>query len=246
LRCLDLWGIPYSRNEEGLVHVWLGDLGRIPLEEQLHWKSYNVLPSGGLEEKFYKTQIEGQFVDIDEPHYVLLRHIDRINEAFVSRFEWPLFRKLGEDESYIYKIIHPPLANELKEFSDQLLYLSKVLQDSLNVSRICASIVDQSKLYNAKGDRLPPITILEAFLLEAFSAPSEIQAFCESLRTLQSLRSLVSAHRLNRKEFQKTIAKTGLIGSIRYFDLFNQIVQNINSALQGLLQMIGNNQSSVA
>ena len=44
LRCLNLWILPIDITEEGLIQVWLGDLGRIPYKEQLHWRQFNVPP----------------------------------------------------------------------------------------------------------------------------------------------------------------------------------------------------------
>lgn len=235
LRCLDLWGIPYSINEEGLVHVWLGDLGRLPEDEQLHWKTYNVLPSGGLEESFYRSQIEGEFVDVDTPHFKILQLRKQINELFLAKFGWQLFRDLDEREAYIYQVIHPPLSNELKEFSDQLIYLSKVLQDSLNVSEMSKAVADRSKITDREGKKISPIQILQVFLTEIFGDTHFVKDLCESLRNLQRFRSTMSAHRLDRKAYEKILTEKGFVGRINHNDVFNRLVQDINSSMEALL-----------
>ena len=48
LKCLSLWHLPIDITEEELVQVWLGDLGRIPYKEQLHWRQFNVTPRGTI------------------------------------------------------------------------------------------------------------------------------------------------------------------------------------------------------
>ena len=50
--CLDLWVLPFGENDDELIHVWLGDLGRIPHKEQIYWKAYNTVPRKGLKQKF--------------------------------------------------------------------------------------------------------------------------------------------------------------------------------------------------
>jgi len=235
LRCLDLWGIPYSINEEGLVHVWLGDLGRIPEDEQLHWKACNVLPSGRLEESFLRTQVLGEFADPDSPHFKVLQLRKQVNEFFLAKFGWQLFRDLDERERYIYQVIHPPLSNEPKEFSDQLIYLSKVLQDSLNVSEMSKAVGDKSKITDREGKKISHIQILQVFLTEMFGDTHIVQDLCESLRTLQRFRSTMSAHRLDRKAYEKMLTKMGFVGRISHVDVFNRLVQDINSSLEALL-----------
>jgi len=235
LRCLDLWGIPYSINEEGLVHVWLGDLGRIPEDEQLHWKVHNVLPSGGLEETFFRSQILAEFVDLDAPHFKVLQLREEINRLFLGKFGWQLFRDLDEREAYIYQVIHPPLTNEPKELSDQLIYLSKVLQESLNVSEMSKAVVDKLKITDKEGKKIPPIEILRAFLTERLGDTHIVQDLCESLRTLQRFRTTMSAHRLDRKASQKMLTEMGFVGRISHVDVFNRLVQDINSSMDALI-----------
>lgn len=45
--CLTKWGLEIDENSEGLVQAYLGDLGRIPYNEQLYWSIFNVAPQGG-------------------------------------------------------------------------------------------------------------------------------------------------------------------------------------------------------
>lgn len=63
LRCLALWRIEIDTNRKDLVYAWLGDLGRIPYKEQLHWHQYNVPPQGGITEHRWKMDFLAEFAD---------------------------------------------------------------------------------------------------------------------------------------------------------------------------------------
>lgn len=134
LRCLDIWGIPFDINEAGLVHVWLGDLGRLPYEEQLHFRQYNVPPSGGISKEFYQAQIMAQFVEKREPISDFKKLFEEVNELSQEKLGFKLFHELTDEDAHVYKTVHVPTTNELRELDEQLIYLSKILNDSINKS----------------------------------------------------------------------------------------------------------------
>ncbi len=206
LEFLDIWNIPFGVNDEGLVHVWLGDLGRIPFEEQVHWRLHNVLPSGGLEESFYKTQILAEFAESKDPIHLLHNARDRVNERFESKFSFRLFRELGGEDSYVAKSIHVPTTLEQKELDEQLLYLAKYLVDSINKSLL----EERVKWRPTIPSENTHIRFLKAFLLEALGMQETLaRQTTDALRTVQSLRSLSSAH-LKPTEYRKELEKVGL------------------------------------
>lgn len=66
-----LWGMTLDNHLEDRVVAWLGDLGRdLPYTEQLYWRSYNIVPTGGVSETFFKRQILAEFTDFDRPEHV--------------------------------------------------------------------------------------------------------------------------------------------------------------------------------
>ncbi len=55
LRCASLWGLQMDNHHNNKVCVWLGDLGRdLPYQEQLHWRSHNIPPEGGVSKTYFK------------------------------------------------------------------------------------------------------------------------------------------------------------------------------------------------
>ncbi|MFI6858266.1 hypothetical protein [Streptomyces sp. NPDC050416] len=64
LSCLGLWGISIGTNPDGLIEVYLGDLGRdLPAEECDHWLSFNVPPIGGRDEGRFDRDILGRWTN---------------------------------------------------------------------------------------------------------------------------------------------------------------------------------------
>ena len=66
ISCGDLWILCISRNAENLVQVYLDDLAHIPPSEQLHWKSYNVPPSGGVPQYRIQRDLYAEFTESDD------------------------------------------------------------------------------------------------------------------------------------------------------------------------------------
>jgi len=195
LSCLDLWNLPLDINEKGLVYVWLGDLGRIPYKEQQHWRQYNVPPEGGITEHRWKTDFLAEFADPKEPVFLFHRAYQRAQEHFGAAYGVELFLPLLEEDYYCYSTLHVPVSDEQKELDEQIQYLAKILNDSLN-----------QRSLDSKADK--PINALESFLTSKVGS-REAQKLVEPFRMIQDLRSYGAAHRKG-EEYSKVITKYAL------------------------------------
>lgn len=185
LTCLNLWSIEYAVNREGLLHVWLGDLVRLPPDEQMHWRSFNVSPSGELNENFFRQQILNQWVEVDDPAWLLLRAMRDVNEAAESRLGFKIFLPLAGGDAYISQSLRVPLDDEPGELDEQIQCLAKLFNDSINKASIVA-------LTGSDGG-LPLISQLEALFSSETAA--SVDGVVQPFRTLQALRSAGVAHR---------------------------------------------------
>jgi hypothetical protein len=229
----DIWHIPIGINKDGLVHAWLGDLGTLPHEEQLHWKQYNVPPSGGINEEFYKTQILAQFVEPSDPIYQLHQTREKLNKNALSRFGFAIFKPLSEEDAYIVKSIHIPTVDEQRELDEQLIYLSKYLVDSLSKSDLEAHVIWRPR----RSDENTHIRFLQAFLIERVGY-SEMLAkqSVEPLRIAQALRSQSAAH-VKSNEYQKLLEKIGM-ARISKQEQFRALVGGLNTSLSSIANTI--------
>jgi hypothetical protein len=230
---LDIWHIPIAINKEGLVHAWLGDLGRISYEEQLHWKQYNVAPSGGINEEFYKTQILAQFVEPKDPIYQLHQTREKLNKKTLSRFGFRIFKELREEDAYIVKSIHIPTVDEQKELDEQLIYLSKYLVDSLSKSDLEAHVTWRP----GHSEEDTHIRFLQAFLIERLGYSETLaRQSVEALRIAQALRSQSAAH-VKSNEYQRLLERIGMARITRQ-QQFRKLVGLLNTSLSSITEAI--------
>ncbi len=177
------WGINIDNNTEECIIVYLGDLGRLPYEEQQYWKLHNIT-EGKISQTSFKRNIQAEFCSPTEPALVFKEKLGLFNGKWMDKFNWDLFRPLNEEDKHNLKILKIP-DNEQKEFDEVVLSLNKIIIDSLNISEMKKDLTFES-MDNS-------ITILEKYLLQKHYLNSpEMFSF---LRSLQKLRSKGSAHR---------------------------------------------------
>ena len=173
----DLWKLDFGQNGD-IVHAWLGDLGRIPYDEQLHWKEHNVMPRGGMEANFVRRQVLGKPAESRSGCEVLLDLRSKTNEDFKRRFKFGLFKELP-DRGPIG--LHDLASNEEREFREQILNMSKVFVESLNAADLARETGQR-----ADGD---PIEILRQFLAKAGLEPERAKEIADAFRTVRNLRN---------------------------------------------------------
>ncbi|WP_217239782.1 hypothetical protein [Streptomyces sp. AC555_RSS877] len=203
LRCAGYWGIPLDNNHEKYVIVFLGDLGRLPHKEQLHWKRYNVTPDGKMSDVYFRRSMLGQWADAEEPALVFKRTYEIFGERWESQQGWELFKKLKPADAHHWTSLHVPSDGNQKEFDEQIMSLTKLLVDRINEAEV-------GKLATLEPNEKGGITKFGRYLDSI--AFAEAEAFIKLLRNLQSLRS-GAAHVKNMKnssDYQK---------AVRFFDL---------------------------
>ncbi|MFV8340727.1 hypothetical protein ACNQGL_15805 [Flavobacterium sp. LB3P21] len=62
-----------NKNDD-YVAVFLVELSTLPHKEQLYWKQYNIPPQKGINASYYKTMIEGSWVQQPETPDLLFKH----------------------------------------------------------------------------------------------------------------------------------------------------------------------------
>ena len=201
LRCGSLWSIQIENNMPDHVVVYLGDLGRdMHYEEQSYWRNFNVTSSGRQpSETNFRRAFQAEFADPSEPDLLFKQRYTRLNEAWAAKFGWPLYRPPHEGDAHIFKQFRLPISESLGEFDTQILFLVKLVIDSLNESEL------------AKRSDVTPdekgITKFDKYLKAKnyLNSDRDIAA----LRVLQNLRSSGAAH-AKGKNFDKIQKSVGL------------------------------------
>lgn len=189
LRCGSLWSMSLDNHHDDKVCAWLGDLGcSLPYDEQLHWRSYNIVPTGDVSETYCRRQILAQATDSDRPEHVFRERYDELVEACEKRLGWRLLLPLAAEDAHHFQCLRVPATDGQKDFDDLVLGLSKILIDSLNEEALNNLIPP-----DVRGELKGSLSRLEAAL--AACGIDGYQGHIEFLRKLQNLRSSGSAHR---------------------------------------------------
>jgi hypothetical protein len=188
------WSLRIDNSLADSVVVFLGDLGKLPHREQLHWKSYNIPPQGGMSSTGFRRAFLGEWVDPEKPDLFFKARLADFVGKWRNKYGWDLFLPLSESDSHCIESLHiPTTANNQKEFDEQLLAMVKITIDSLNEKKLaedCTSLKAGAK----------SIDKLEIFLkIKGFDLADMIRF----LRNVQLLRSTTVAHRRSRSENSK-------------------------------------------
>lgn len=184
ISCRNAWYLKsYDINEAGQVHAYIGDLARLPIEEQRYWQSFNEWPKGTISKRAHENDILGQFSSEYDPLCLLKYKIGKLNAAPP---EWWQPRSEAHMDAARYPATDSTLewANEIMAF-DQLLvegFLLKPLR----------------KMLEGKGRKgetsWASLRVIAEILVASGQTVDEAKAILSPLSRLHALRSILKAH----------------------------------------------------
>jgi hypothetical protein len=72
ISCRNAWYLKsFDINEAGQVHAYIGDLARLPIEEQRYWQSFNEWPKETISKRAHENDILGEFSSEYDPLHLL-------------------------------------------------------------------------------------------------------------------------------------------------------------------------------
>lgn len=180
----NFFSLKIDNNVENYVPVFLIELGMLPHKEQLHWKQYNISPQGGISGTYYKTMIEGSWVEHPETPDLFFKHkYKQFNSRWEKEFGWKFYKPLAKQDEHIFTSLHLPTSNNVKSFCEQILSLTKLTIDRLNEKEL------EKNPLAVDGDK--GIAKLEKFLKSKDIVLPDMILF---LKTLWDLRSGLLSH----------------------------------------------------
>lgn len=189
LRCGSLWSMYIDNHFTDRVAAWLGDLGRgLPYQEQLHWRSHNIAPVGGVSETYFRRQVLAIATDSDRPEHEFQRLYGRLHGACNESTGWQILLPLAAEDAHCLQALRIPATDEQRDFDDLVLALTKILVDSLNEKEL-NRLIPSAERSEVKGS----VSRLERALQEC--GMPDFEDHIQFLRNLQSLRSAGTAHR---------------------------------------------------
>lgn len=227
LRCGSLWDMRIDNHHNDKVCAMLGDLGLLPQQEQLHWKSHNIASTSGYSEVTFRRDFGVEWVESDRPEHVFQERYRDLAEVCRANIGWQIFLPLASSDEYHIQSLRVPATDEQRDFDGLVLGLATILVDSLNVGGL--------KLLLPHSPKNGSINLL-ATVLANYDAEGGSSKHIEFLRNLQSLRSSGSAHRKGER-YDSVIEKIGA-SSQDLRTLFADILWQAVDLLEYLIELV--------
>jgi len=185
ISCRGGWTLQYDINEEGQVHVYLVDLGKLPHAEQVYWKAFNESPRAGISKRAWTTDFLAEFSTDYDPLVSLKQALAEPLRTNDSLIIW------APDEEAISQLGHV-VTESVKEWKDAVLTLAKILVDGFrkrNIQRI-------AKELGCYNESLGSIKQLCCCLKATSVSEENVETVIQPLLEVQSIRSTEGiAHR---------------------------------------------------
>ena len=193
---LSEWSIPFNVNKENIVSVWLGDLGRIPYEEQQYWKAYNIPPKGGMDQKFIDRQLRNKWTDASRIESKLVPTLNKLNAIISEKYGDVIFKVLSDADKEIYNTFMLPTNYSMPEYQSFLLKLCKLVSESINTSLIKRSMGEDFD-ENVKG------SVLQLGMFLEYIGVDKERKISSSIKKVQDSRNKLAGHSASLKEYNK-------------------------------------------
>lgn len=223
--CLDLWSLRGDVNSEGLVEIFLGDLGKyLPAEEREYWRSFNVRPSGGMNEARFRRDFLSEFIEADDPMALLREGRYKLNRLAEERLGRPIYLPLHPEDQAAWDGLHLMTTSDVAERDRLTVALAKGVVDALDVRLL------QELAQRPDGQSLE---VLEELVGAWGGDPEECVA---PLRLVQALRSSAGPH-IRGTRYEGIMRRSGLaeMATARQFET---IVRGAGAALTALRDLI--------
>lgn len=200
IKYLSHWSIPFNINPEMKVSVWLGDLGRIPYEEQKHWKAFNIKPQGKMNSKFIDMQLKGIWIDATRIESELVAILDHFNAIIKNDFGDVIFNFLSDTDKEIYNTFMLPTNYSIPEYQSFLMKLNKLAIESIN-TEVIKSVMKED--YEREFEEKKNSTIIQLGVFLKYIKIDENEKIAIALKKAYNSRNTLSAHKASSKEYNK-------------------------------------------
>lgn len=200
------------------------------VEEQLHWRTYNIPPEGAsISETYWSRQFQLRPMNSDQPDLLFKQRYQQLQEACNTHLGWQLLLPLDTYDEHHLQGLRIPATDEQRDFDELVLSLTKILIDSLHQKRLKTLLPAEHK-----EERKGSITYLEAAL--SACGAEDAADHISFLRNLQKVRSRGVAHRKG-SDYQKTANDLG-IENHSLQDLFTGILWQSLDLLNYLIHFV--------
>lgn len=226
--------IPFGINRNGRLVMWLGDIARLPENEQFYLRSENVPSDHSIGSEFYDGQIEAKFTD-RPPEDQLFEQRSLLLEACFSRFG----EKLAHLENEVLDLaisIRRPVVDTPAERRNVADALNKVYLESLDNTALERVLVKLGQ----NAAKLGSLKRLQK-LAETIAPAEDIAGAMSPLYVLYDLR--VAYSHLGSEEGQEeklrfVRERLGLADGADLFAIYDTLVPALKGAFAKLTEVL--------
>lgn len=229
ITCRNSWHLQtYDINEAGQVFTYLCYLGGLPHNEQLHWKQYNENPKAGISERALKTDFKGEWDLSYEPLSELKSSLEELSENNSELWSCR--------DSSLYAQLNYVVSDSVKEWSDEIQTLDKLVIEGLNYSYL-KRLGQSLKCYDKK---LGSIKLLNEILKTEGINTQEIEQIISPLEGIHLLRTKFSAHVSDTTEREQIRRKIiSQYGTLK--NHFRNLVKQTDRGIKLLSELLSRN-----
>jgi hypothetical protein len=174
--------ISFGINRFGNLVMWLGDIAKLPENEQYYLKSENVASDHSIGSEFYDGQIEVKFTDLSVEDTLFGARSEFLNSA--ASFFGSSIGHL-EDETYDLALnFNPPVVDTPKEQRHVADTLNKIYVESLDNKALKTLLAERNIASTGSGQ----LKRLEALFQGSFPA-ADVSALVSPLYVLSDFRN---------------------------------------------------------
>lgn len=223
ISCRGAWYLKgFDINEAGQVHAYIGDLAKLPLEEQLYWQSFNEWPKGSISKRAFENDILGEFSSEYDPLESLKRKVERLNKG---KLDWWSSRS-----DAIIAAARYPASDSVREWGDEIMALDQLIVEGFLPKSIKSMLQPGSTPLDPNWGSL---RLLQEYATQKGRTADEAKSLLSPLRELHSLRTTLRGHSSTngRKDAEATARrKFGGLGK-QYRDLATRCDASIGEVL---------------
>lgn len=226
LNCRGGWELrSLGINDAGQIHTYICDLGRLPYEEQLHWKQFNEAPKAPLSARSVKTDFEGDWDDRYEPLESLKRKL--INLDSESAPWWTL-----RDPKALSKVNYPVTASK-DEWAEEILNLDKVLVEGFEEKWLRKRA---QELGRSPDDRLRGLKLIEECLVGLRFEEDHAREILTPFHDVHNWRSKLKGHTEGEEALEIRRRALGDFGT--FMKHFEDLCQRCDESLETIMKAL--------
>ncbi|OOG38614.1 hypothetical protein [Rhodanobacter sp. C05] len=226
ISCRNAWYLKsYDINEAGQVHAYIGDLARLPIEEQRYWQSFNEWPKGTISKRAHENDILGEFSSEYDPLHLLKYKIGKLNAAPP---DWWQPRGEAQIDAARY-----PATDSTLEWANEILAFDQLLVEGFQLKPLRKLLEDRGGKADASWASL---RVIAEILVVSGKTVDDAKALLKPLSRLHALRSILKAHSSveeKNKEEQEARAAYGTLRA-HFKDLAGQCDKSFDTILLAL------------